>query len=167
MDSTADSAMHQGQHRDRTLPWGVAGLAGIVLLVLIAVLTARLTGFEPAQPVLGAVVETRTLGFRDASGGVVEIYDWDSGADIARYGPGEGAFLRGVMRSLVRQRRGTTAAIEAFVLERYEDGRLIISDPGTGERIDLVAFGPDNAAVFALLLQGSQAPGSIPVRTLD
>jgi putative photosynthetic complex assembly protein len=167
MDSTADSALQTGRHRDRALPWGVAGLAGIVLLVLVAVLTARLTGFEPAQPALGAVVETRTLGFRDASGGVVEIYDWDSGEDIARYGPGEGSFLRGVMRSLVRQRRGTATTADAFVLERYDDGRLIISDPGTGERIDLVAFGPDNAAVFALLLEGSQELGSTPVRTLD
>ena len=72
-----------------------------MLLVLCAVLAARLTGFEPAQPVLQGVVESRTLGFRDAAGGYVEIIDWDTGEHIESFAPGEGSFLRGVMRSLV------------------------------------------------------------------
>jgi putative photosynthetic complex assembly protein len=162
-----ESAMEGGGSPDRTLPWGVAAISGVVLLVLLAVLTARLTGFEPAQPSLGAVVDSRTLGFRDLSGGFVEIFDWDSGENIDRIGPGEGSFLRGVMRSLVRQRRGEAIGAGApFTLTRYSDGRLMISDPSTGESIDLVAFGPDNAAVFAQLLAASAAD-STPVYPLD
>ena len=32
------------------------------------------------------------------------------------------------------------------------DGRLTLADPATGARIDLEAFGPTNAGVFARLL---------------
>lgn len=165
-----DSALENRGSGDRTLPWGVAAMSGVVLLVLLSVLTARLTGFEPPQPALAPVVESRLLGFRDASGGFVEIFDWETGDDIARFGPGEGSFLRGVMRSLVRQRRGEAIAAGApFTLTRHADGRLRISDPNTGEHIDLVAFGPDNAAVFRALLASQQdvQPETTAVYPLD
>ena len=143
---------------DRYVPLGMAGLAAIVLLILCAVLVARLTGFEPAQPQLAPLVDTRTLGFRDGAAGSVEIYDWDSGEEIVRIATGEGSFLRGVMRSLVRQRRGSAIPTGApFLLSRYADNRLIISDPATGENIDLIAFGPTNIAVFAALMPASTA----------
>jgi hypothetical protein len=32
------------------------------------------------------------------------------------------------------------------------DGRLTLDDPSTGRHVELVAFGPDNEAVFAWLL---------------
>jgi hypothetical protein len=35
------------------------------------------------------------------------------------------------------------------VLSLHADGRLLITDPHTGQRIDLASFGHDNAAVFA------------------
>ncbi len=137
----------------RPVPLAVAALGAVLLIVLCAVLVARLTGFEPAQPQLGALVESRLLGFRDLPRGRIEVYDWESAEVITSIDAGEGSFLRGVMRSLVRQRRG--AAIDAnapFRLDRYADGRLIIRDPETGEDIDLIAFGPSNIAAFAALL---------------
>jgi putative photosynthetic complex assembly protein len=147
-----DNALRRRNSHDGTLPIGMTALATVVLLVLCAVLAARLTGFEPARPQLQGVVESRTLGFRDMAG-AVEIYDWNSGEGIAQYAPGEGSFLRGVMRSLVRQRRGMAVSDGTpFELTRYRGDRLVISDPATGEDIDLIAFGPSNVALFAALL---------------
>lgn len=159
MDTTIDNS----QSRDRSVPMGMAAIGTVVLLVLCAVLAARLTGFEPAQPTLGSIVESRMLGFRDAGAGRVVVYDWDSGDEIYSLQAGEGSFLRGVMRSLVRQRRGTAIAEGApFLLTRHESQQLVISDPSTGERIELIAFGPTNVALFAGLLPngGTRTPGA-------
>jgi putative photosynthetic complex assembly protein len=102
--------------------------------------------FNPVQPAL-------------RSGGFVEVFDWDSGATISRVGPGEGSFLRGVVRSLVRQRAGLESATAPFQLTLLEDQRLILSDPETGEDINLNAFGPTNLAVFsAFIVAPNRAP---------
>lgn len=142
----------------RVSPWGIIALAALVLLVLLAVLAARFAGYQPDAAPPAPVVEARELLFRDTADGSVLVLDGQSGDVIARYASGEGSFLRGVMRSLVRQRR--MAGIEGarrFQLTRHGDGRLRISDPATGEAIDLGAFGPDNAAVFAQLLGAAGA----------
>ena len=41
---------------------------------------------------------------------------------------------------------------------RWADGRLSLQDEATGRSIDLGAFGPTNAAVFAHLMTGSATP---------
>lgn len=148
----------------RLSPGLLIGIAVAVTALLAAVLTARLTGFDasavPDSPVIGA----RMLGFRDQPQGVVEIYDWDTQVVLQRIPSGEGSFLRGVVRSLVRQRRGLDVATAPFRLSLLEDGRLILSDPQTGEDIDLYAFGPTNLAVFAELMHnGSGAFAESPV----
>jgi putative photosynthetic complex assembly protein len=145
--------------RGRSMPWGIAGIAAVVLAILVAVLVARLTGYEATPEPLAPVLDSRQLGFRDSPGGFVEVFDWDSGATISRVGPGEGSFLRGVMRSLVRQRRGLGLldVDTPFTLSRHADGRLIIRDTATEESIDLVAFGPTNVAVFVAFLDGPSA----------
>lgn len=145
-----------GSHR--APPWGIIAVGAFVLLVLSTVLATRLTGYQPGGAALAPVVAMRELGFRDRENGRIDIFDWRSGETITHYDAGEGSFLRGVMRSLVRQRRiaGITRELP-FSLSRHADGRLLISDAQTGETIDLGAFGPDNIAVFAALLP---APGA-------
>jgi hypothetical protein len=46
---------------------------------------------------------------------------------------------------------------EPFVLSRDATGSFYIGDPSTGERIDLRAFGSDNAVAFVALLPGARA----------
>jgi putative photosynthetic complex assembly protein len=131
----------------------MGGIAVVAMLVLAATLAARLTGFTTDSIPDASVVDMRQLGFRDLPGGVVEAYDWQSGETLTSMSSGEGAFLRGVVRSLVRQRRGMDSSIPAmFELTRYDDGRVVLSDPSTAESIDLIAFGRDNIAVFAALM---------------
>jgi len=133
--------------------WAIVALAAFVLLVLFSILAARLTGYRPDTPDLTPVVAERLLSFRDRADGTVLIIDADSGEQIESFSAGEGSFLRGIMRALVRMRRSAEVNSNMpFLLTRHSDGRLRISDPQTGESIDLGAFGPDNIVVFARLL---------------
>ncbi|MEM1190191.1 MAG: photosynthetic complex assembly protein PuhC [Pseudomonadota bacterium] len=126
----------------------------LVLIALVATLTARLTGYKPQSVAPSPVVETRLLVFTDVSRGVIEISDDDDGELLLRIGPGEEAFLRSVVRGLARQRRAIMDRRDIpFVLERLADGRLVISDAVSGERIQLNAFGAPNLAVFYKLLR--------------
>lgn len=145
----------------RGLPRGA--LAGAVALVVLAVLSVaglRLSGADPAAAPVATAAPTAVvmLRFADRADGAVVVRDADSDAVIAVLDEGPNAFLRGVMRSLVRQRRmeGVDAA-PPFRLTRFADGRLWLEDPATQERIDLGAFGPDNIAVFASLLAAAEA----------
>lgn len=121
--------------------------AFLVGLALLAVSTLRLRGFDPAQAP-GPVVSERRLAFADTSDGAVLVRDAQSGAAVARMS-GEQGFLRGVLRGLARERRALGVPAERpYVLTLHADARLLITDPATGQRIDLASFGPDNAAVF-------------------
>lgn len=54
-------------------------------------------------------------------------------------------FLRGMMRSLGRQRDVAGVSRDApYRISRWPDGSLTFDDPATGESIAVRAFGPDN-----------------------
>ena len=66
---------------------------------------------------------------------------------------GENGFLRGTLRGLARTRRSEQVSPAVpFHLAQWPDGRLTLDDPATGRHIELLAFGADNAGVFARLL---------------
>jgi len=160
-----ENTLSRGSHdslpnNERALsPALLIGVTVCVVALLAAVLTARLTGFDASAVPEAAVVQSRLLGFRDMPGGVVEVYDWDSRELLDRFPSGEGSFLRGVVRSLVRQRRGLEVSTAPFKLSLLDDQRLILSDPETGEEINLNAFGPTNLAVFsAFIVAPNRAP---------
>ncbi|MFM7532126.1 MAG: photosynthetic complex assembly protein PuhC [Rubrivivax sp.] len=121
--------------------------AFVVGMTLIAVATLRLRGYDPVQPPAAVSVERR-LVFSDTAEGAVQVSDARSGEVLARMA-GEQGFLRGVLRGLARERRALgVPADRPYVLSLHADSRLLITDPATGQRIDLASFGPDNAAVF-------------------
>jgi putative photosynthetic complex assembly protein len=69
--------------------------------------------------------------------------------------------LRSTLRALARERHRENIGPQApFVLVGRTDGRLTLLDPSTGQRIDLEAFGPSNAAVFASLRLAGPATAS-------
>jgi putative photosynthetic complex assembly protein len=133
-------------------------LLGIALLACVAaVAAARLGGYEPEAVDYGSATASARLGFSDIGAGAVRIYDWESGVDLRILAPGEGSFVRGVLRSLVRERRSRGLLTEdPFTISRYEGGSLILEDPLTGQRIELQAFGPSNAGAFAALLAATR-----------
>jgi putative photosynthetic complex assembly protein len=132
---------------ERIPRWLVRAIGLVLLAVLLAVAGVRLAGFNPAVAPAAPLAE-RTLHFDDTPDGAVRVTDASSGETLALM-QGEQGFLRGVLRGLARDRRAHgTGRATPYTLSLHVDGRLLISDPDTGARIDLASFGRDNAAVF-------------------
>lgn len=127
---------------------GAGALVGLALLAAVAGRFAH-TGNVAADSPMAAMRDIRVA---DAPDGAVLVFDAGSGAQIERLS-GENGFLRGTLRALARERRIDGVGREqAFRLTAWADGRLTLDDPATGRRLELEAFGPDNAAVFARFL---------------
>jgi putative photosynthetic complex assembly protein len=133
-------------------------IGAVLLVVLVGVAGVRLSGTPIHTPDAQAVAQ-RSLRFEDRRDGSVAVLDARSGQQIESI-QGEAGFLRGTLRAMARERRKQGLGSEpAFELIARADGRLTLSDPATGERVDLESFGPTNAGVFRRLLtaQGAAA----------
>ena len=101
-----------------------------------------------------APTQTRMLRFIDQPDGSINVID-KSNDQLVQNFSGEQGFLRGTLRSLVRERklRGMDTSTErTFELIAHSGGRLTLRDPATGATIALESFGPNNTAVFAGLM---------------
>ena len=100
---------------------------------------------------------------RDLDNGAVGIFHAESGAAIVRYESGQGAFVRTIFRSLVRDRRVQGVSAEpVFILYTLADGDITVEDPSTTSRIRLEAFGEPNAEHFRQMLESAINLSSIP-----
>ena len=148
---------HQPLAPDNFPKWILYFAAGIISFSLISVAVVRLTGNGPDQ-IAAAAVSERLLKFQDMPDGGISITDGTTGAPVAEL-QGEQGFVRGALRALTRERRAREIGSSApFKLTARVDGRLTLTDPATGQRIDLESFGPTNAAVFAGFLAPSAKP---------
>ena len=131
-------------------------LLGVFALVVFAVAAAampRLLGVGASQAPALEIASARELYFWDRPDGGVDVIDAAGNRRIDMLEPESNGFVRGVLRSLVRDRR--SAQVESkipFRLARLSDGHLVLDDTATGRRIALDAFGPTNAAAFARFL---------------
>lgn len=153
--------MSAAHRHDNLVSPGAIGLAGLlVAAVLLLVILAR-AGFLPASPSAAErraearvqPVAERLLAFADVNGNV-QVTDARTGAQVALLGQDGSGFIRGVMRSLARERRqhGFDAS-RPFRLTRYADGQLALADLATGRVVELTGFGSTNRAAFARLLE--------------
>lgn len=141
-------------------PRNVLIIAGsVVLLSIMAAAAGRITGAGNSAPTAAPVV-SRDLLFRDRPDGGVAVFDArDTSAPIEIVAPATNGFLRATMRGLARQRLRQDADVEVpFRLTEWADGRLTLTDPTTGRRVEMEAFGITNEQVFADLLTAK--PGS-------
>jgi putative photosynthetic complex assembly protein len=142
---------------DRLLPpkalYAIAALIGFSLL---AVTTVRLTvGLPARQADASPTVQAAHLRFEDRRDGAVLVYDAQDGVLLAELPPATNGFIRGVLRSLVRERRSQDQGDDTpFRLARHQNGRLTLEDLATGRLIDLRAFGVTNEGAFGALLEG-------------
>lgn len=139
---------------DRPLPRpALIGAAALVGVAIAAALTARLGDIGATRLELTTPLETRELRFADRADGAVVALDGQTGAVTDTFAPGTNGFVRGALRGLARERKRQDIGAEPpFRLTRWADGRVTLDDPTTGRVVDLVAFGPTNAAVFTRLL---------------
>lgn len=126
----------------------------LVCVTLVLVVGARLTGVAARYEPKGATLASIELLFTDEPDGVVAVFDAADGSRLLEYGENEGVFVRAVMRSVARQRRMRGLGPETPVrLARLEDDALWLIDPASGAQFYLGAFGPDNEAAFAAMLE--------------
>jgi putative photosynthetic complex assembly protein len=130
-----------------------AVLIGAGVAVAVAIVVAAIGGSHTA-PAPSRMVASRTLSFVDAPDGAVLVSDARTGAAVARLAPGSNGFIRSTLRAMAHEGHAAHAApVHPFVLSAFADGRLVLDDPATGEKLDLEAFGTLNTAAFAALLQ--------------
>lgn len=121
----------------------------LALATFVRLSGADISSMPPARPMLA-----RSLQFVDDSSGAVLVYDADSHQQIESLPPGTNGFVRATMRNFARERRSNSVGADIpFRLVASQDGRLVLEDPATGRHIDLEAFGPTNAGVFAGFLE--------------
>jgi putative photosynthetic complex assembly protein len=140
-----------------TLPMAVKLIGSMLLLILLSIGFARWQGISDKQAD-AATVWQRDLLFADGPQGSVIVRDAHSQTEIAQF-EGEQGFLRSTLRALVRERKRQNIGPDApMQLLGRADGRLTLLDPSTQQRIDLEAFGPSNASVFARLQKAGLTP---------
>lgn len=152
--------MSESDHsHDIYVPVGALVAAGLLILFALgAVAFVRIAGLEPTAmvPPSDQAVAVRELRFEDSPDGNVIVYELQEGVpDQVVYVvlPGEGGFIRGVLRSLARSRRASGISREhPFLLIQDANGSLLLEDPKTDQRIYLQAFGPTNIDSFRALL---------------
>ena len=110
--------------------------------------------YAPPQQQASPPVSSADLLFIDGPYGRIDVIDEETQSTLAVYESGEGSFLRGIVRSLVRERRARDLDPGgAFNLALLDNGSLVISDPDTGYWMALEAFGVDNRRLFAEILE--------------
>lgn len=151
--------MSEAHRHDVVLPR--SAIIGAGLLVALAIVAAAATRFigqvETLRPA-SIVVAERALRFEDRADGAVLVFDMRTAEQVSTLAPGTNGFMRGVLRGLVRERRSRDIGDDRpFVLTRWTDGHLTVTDSATGRRIELRAFGPTNEQAFLPLLAGDAA----------
>lgn len=145
--------MHDHAH-DAPIPrLLLRAVMGLVLFSIVAVLVGQFTerGLVMNPPVTAA--EEVQLTFEAQPGGDMIVRNGETGVTVAVLAADGDGFIRGVLRGMERGRALARLSHQpTYLLIRSTDGRLTISDPETGERIDLNGFGADNLAAFARLL---------------
>ncbi|MBK1694569.1 phosphonoacetaldehyde hydrolase [Chromatium weissei] len=139
---------------NRPFPRGVLiAVATLLGFIILMISIARLTGMKMDQAPVTPEIQSREIQFLDNTDGSIAVYDFTTNALITTLPAGEGGFIRGVLRSMGRQRKGYDAKLsEPFHLARRESGHLTLKDPITGIQLELRAFGVTNEAVFTQLL---------------
>ncbi len=107
------------------------------------------TQMPPANP-----VQVLDLAVEDRPDGRVDLRNAESGRLVAEVQPGEDGFLRATLRVMAQARlREGLSRNPPFRLTRWDNGTLTLDDVASGRRINLEAFGLDNAVAFARLLE--------------
>ena len=140
-------------------PWRTLGHPMVWLVLAMALLWAwgvsrEDAQYTPPQQQASPPVSSADLLFIDGPYGRIDVIDEETQSTLAVYESGEGSFLRGIVRSLVRERRARDLdSGGAFNLALLDNGSLVISDPDTGYWMALEAFGVDNRRLFAEILE--------------
>ena len=140
-------------------------IAAVLLGTMVYVFFKPERGVDLPTTIAGskvAVVATRDIRFQDQLDGGIEVFDANTNTVIERVAPETNGFMRGAVRSLVRERkRSGIGADKPFSIVALADARLVLRDNVTDHEIDLASFGSTNALVFAKLLSKQDSVAKI------
>jgi putative photosynthetic complex assembly protein len=109
-------------------------VASLIGFTILAVAVARLTGFDPSQAPVSPEVAVRDLNFVEIGQGDLAVYDAESGVLLETLPPGEDGFIRGVLRTLERERRMHGVALDGpYRVSLRENGRFTLG--GSNDRL--------------------------------
>ena len=155
--------MSHAHSHENTVPRPALIASGVMILFALLLTTGVSLGFVERSAVpdvereRAGVLQSRQreLQFIDLADGNVRVLDADAGTTVAIIDmeTKSGGFVRGVVRSLARERglQGISSQ-QAFSLTLWQNGTLSLSDPLTGQNMELGGFGADNRAIFMKLL---------------
>lgn len=127
-------------------------IAGLMAFTLAGAATARWTGLGASRVSPGVVAGSVMITFADQPNGTALVRRAEDGRVLEVLPADGGGFLRGVMKSLLRQRRLAGLELSApFELVRRVDGRHVIIDTLTRSRMELDGFGPTNSQAVAIV----------------
>ena len=136
--------------------------SGLILIVFALSISARLFGFGAFHETSTAVLAERQLTFTDLKDGGILVEDAQTHAVAAHLPPASNGFLRGALRALTRERNLAGIGREQpFRLVRYVDGRLVLHDPATTQRVTITSFGPTQIESFDRLLVVGPSPQQV------
>ncbi len=102
-------------------------------------------------------VQVKVLKFEDRQDGGVTVIDAATN-QIIDVVQGEAGFIRGILRTVARERRIRGLGKEEPVnLMSFNDGRLVLLDPLTNTQIELESFGSINVESFKVFLKHSNS----------
>ncbi|WP_419729681.1 photosynthetic complex assembly protein PuhC [Lichenicola sp.] len=137
------NAMSPVQVRRRVPLPPLIALSAFALVGVVAMIPTH--NSTPAR-----VQAERRLRFDDAANDLIIVRDADSGRTIATIPVADQGFARGLVHALEVMRHRYRAPLDGpYILERLDDGRLVLNDPSAPMHIDIESFGPTNEAVFA------------------
>ena len=140
-------------HHRLDIPRGVLWAAGAMILMSLGLAAGARHAHLAHPEQVARPVESIDLRFQDLPDGAIAVFDADKGREVSRVPPRSNGFIRGVLRGMFRIRKLESLDRQGrFRLARAADGRLSLSDPQTGRRVELDSFGPTNSAAFAQLL---------------
>jgi putative photosynthetic complex assembly protein len=133
--------------------------AALIAMTFALAISARVFGFGAFAEPQGTALITRSLTFTDAADGGIYVHDAETNVLATTLAPGTSGFVRGSLRALTRKRRlADLGAQIPFRLTRYDDGRLVLSDPATDASVTISSFGPTQMAAFDSLLVVGRTP---------
>lgn len=144
---------------ERPFPRSLLIAGGSLLLASLGLAAAARYGdVGKSRPVHAAVLEQRIFTVEDGAQSGVILRDAKDGRVLLTIEPGDGGFIRGVLRGFARDRRASQlASTDSFLLARRADGLLTIEDTSTGRIVELEGFGTTNREAFAKLLPSREA----------
>ena len=143
---------------DKPFPRSILIAGGCLMLASLGLAAmGRYTSVGTTRADHGRILEARLFTAEDRPQGGILLRDTRDGRVLATLEPGEGGFIRGVLRGFARDRRAAQlGTADGFILARHADGLITLEDASTGRVIDLEGFGHTNRDAFARLLPSQE-----------